>query len=98
MKKKLYLHIGMGKTGTTALQNFFWENRKALASHDICYPKRGTMANAHHLLSPHIPRFLENQWKFENVDDWAPELAKVDEVWVLVSLEWMAWADESGWR
>ena len=95
MKKKIYLHIGMGKTGTTALQNFFGENREVLASRDICYPERGTMANAHHLLSPHVPRFLENEWKFENVDDWAPELAKVDQSRVLLSSELMAWADES---
>ena len=95
MKKKLYLHIGMGKTGTTALQNFFWENRKVLAKRDVCYPKRGTMANAHHLLSPHIPRFLENEWNFQAVDEWAPELAKSAQNRVLLSSELMAWAEES---
>ena len=41
MKKKLYLHIGMGKTGTTALQHFFWDNRDILAAKGICYPKVG---------------------------------------------------------
>ena len=95
MKKKLYLHIGMGKTGTTALQNFFWENRKSLSKHDICYPKRGMMSNAHHLLSPHIPRFLEDQWNFQSVDDWAPKLADSSENRILLSSELMAWADES---
>ena len=95
MKKKLYLHIGMGKTGTTALQNFFWENRKLLASRDICYPKLGTMSNAHHLLSPHIPRFLENEWDFKTVDEWAPKLAESTESRILLSSELMAWADES---
>ncbi len=95
MKKKLYLHIGMGKTGTTALQHFFWENRKALASRDICYPNLGVQSEAHHLLSPHIPRFLEDQWKFRAVDEWAPKLSKSRESRLLLSSELMAWADEA---
>ncbi|HNQ42503.1 MAG TPA: hypothetical protein PKL22_10430, partial [Saprospiraceae bacterium] len=40
-KKTLILHVGMGKTGTTALQNFFWRNRDVLAHHDIAYPETG---------------------------------------------------------
>ena len=95
MKKKLYLHIGMGKTGTTALQNFFAENREALSGLGICYPERGTMSNAHHLLSPHIPRFLEDQWEFEEVDQWAPDLAEREEGSILLSSELMAWAEEA---
>ncbi|TDG15112.1 hypothetical protein E2F43_02425 [Seongchinamella unica] len=95
MKKKLYLHIGMGKTGTTALQNFFWENRRALARNDVCYPKYGTVSNAHHLLSPHVPRFLEDEWSFQSVDEWAPRLVKSKENRILLSSELMAWADEA---
>ncbi|RLQ23694.1 hypothetical protein DWB85_00625 [Seongchinamella sediminis] len=98
MKKKLYLHIGMGKTGTTALQNFFWENRKVLARHDVCYPEHGLMSNAHHLLSPHVPRFLEDQWSFQAVDEWAPELVKSRQNRILLSSELMAWADEASAR
>lgn len=98
MKKKLYLHIGMGKTGTTALQNFFWDNRKLLAEHDICYPERGTMSNAHHLLSPHIPRFLEGEWDFEKVEQWAPDLAALPQNRILLSSELMAWAEEANAR
>ena len=94
MKKKLYLHIGMGKTGTTALQNFFWENRKVLARHDLCYPKHGLMSNAH-LLSPHVPRFLEDEWSFQSVDEWAPVLLKSRQNRILLSSELMAWADEA---
>ncbi len=95
MKKKLYLHIGMGKTGTTALQDFFAHNRQALGEMGISYPERGTMSNAHHLLSPHIPRFLEDQWQFETVDEWAPVLAEESVGNVLLSSELMAWADEA---
>lgn len=95
MKKKLYLHIGMGKTGTTALQHFFWENREALAARDICYPEFGVQSGAHHLLSPHIPRFLEDQWDFLKVDDWAPALVKSRQTKLLLSSELMAWADEA---
>ncbi len=34
----VYLHIGMPKTGTTAIQNFMWNNREILEKHGICYP------------------------------------------------------------
>ena len=95
MKKKLYLHIGMGKTGTTALQDFFAHNRGPLGKLGISYPDHGVMSNAHHLLSPHVPRFLEDQWQFETVDEWAPVLAEQDASRVLLSSELMAWADEA---
>ncbi len=35
---KLYLHIGMGKTGTSAIQYFLYENRELLQSQNILYP------------------------------------------------------------
>lgn len=38
MMKTLYVHIGMAKTGTTALQYFLWENRQVLEKHGYCYP------------------------------------------------------------
>jgi len=93
MKKSLYLHIGMGKTGTTALQDFFWDNRKVLINHDIRYPKDGVVANAHHLVSPHIPRFLDGVWKFKGVDQWAPDLVKTPQKRILLSSELIAWAE-----
>ncbi len=35
---ELILHIGTPKTGTTALQQFFFKNRKRLASHSVIFP------------------------------------------------------------
>ncbi len=35
---KLYLHIGMGKTGTSAIQYFLYENKEILKSQNIEYP------------------------------------------------------------
>lgn len=94
MKKKLYLHIGMGKTGTTALQSFFWNNRRSLQKNGIEYPSVGCTSNAHHLLSPHHPEFLHG-WKFLSVDHWAPKLSRSRFDTVLVSSELMSSADEA---
>lgn len=91
-RKTLYLHIGMGKTGTTALQDFFWTNRVYLAENDISYPNIGVQSGAHHLLSPHIPPFLKDVWDFMNVEKWAPKVAMAPESKVLLSSELMAWA------
>ena len=93
-KKALYLHIGMGKTGTTALQEFFWENREVLAHSGICYPTLGVKSGAHHLLSPHVPPFLANVWEFISVAVWMPKLEAVAEPAILLSSELIAWASK----
>ena len=50
-RKTIYLHIGMPKTGTTALQHLCHANAKLLAEHGILYPKAGSMSGAHHLFA-----------------------------------------------
>ncbi len=37
--KKIYLHIGSPKTGSSALQSFFLENERGLSTLGICYPE-----------------------------------------------------------
>lgn len=92
MRKALFLHIGMGKTGTTALQNFFWVNRRQLRRTGISYPKYGMVAHAHHLLSPYVPPDLRDKWDFMSVAEWAPKLQKVGTDTILLSSELIAWA------
>ncbi len=55
----MYVHIGQGETGTTALQKCFWKNREELARRDILYPPIGTLSGAHHFLSIYTPKFLK---------------------------------------
>lgn len=38
-RKRLYIHIGMHKTGTTALQAYLWKYRGPLLEAGICYPE-----------------------------------------------------------
>ncbi len=68
-KKQIYLHIGYNKTGTSAVQNSFYRNRKSLKKNGVYYPVkcRGKRRSpAHHSLAEsllyHIgkplPRFV----------------------------------------
>lgn len=56
-KKKLILHIGRHKTGTTSLQQFFAQKTSLLAERGILYPEtgrrtpHGTIDTAHHNFS-----------------------------------------------
>lgn len=93
-KKTLYLHIGMGKTGTTALQSFFWTNRELLAKNGILYPYLGMIEGAHHLLSPYHPSFLKEDCNFVDVDVWGPMLLNAVQPNILISSELMVWASE----
>lgn len=45
--RKLYLHIGIGKTGTSSLQHFLASNRESLKKAGYLYPLTGTVNNAH---------------------------------------------------
>ena len=48
--KTLYLHIGIGKTGTTALQEFWASNADQLVSLGVKYASTGFDQGAHHIL------------------------------------------------
>jgi len=39
--RRVFLHPGLPKTGTTYLQSLLWANREALAAQDLLYPGRG---------------------------------------------------------
>ncbi|MTI65571.1 MAG: hypothetical protein FH753_03120 [Firmicutes bacterium] len=49
-KRTYYIHVGTGKTGTTALQQFFNINKNTLQKRGITYPETGIFNNsgAHH--------------------------------------------------
>jgi hypothetical protein len=49
-KKNIYLHIGIGKTGTTAIQNFLYLNRSKFKKLGFVYPMVGIENKAHHYL------------------------------------------------
>jgi hypothetical protein len=51
MTENLFLHIGRAKTATSALQQFFWKNRRRLAERGIHYIKTGIQGDAHHVLA-----------------------------------------------
>ena len=46
--KSLYIHIGTGKTGTSALQAFLKKNQEALKINDFCYAQSGLIGDSHH--------------------------------------------------
>ena len=92
VKKKLILHIGMGKTGTSALQDFFWANRALLEKNGLDYPKYGAVSYAHHLLSPHVPKHMAENWRFKSFSEWAEKLKHTPLDTILLSSELIAWA------
>ncbi len=58
MNKKLYLHIGWHKTGSTSIQHFLLKNKQKLINEEkIYYPDEGLLKSAHHLIS----------WGFRNI-------------------------------
>lgn len=46
--KRIYIHIGVGKTGTTAIQDSMMLHRKEIASQGVLYPVTGLNDTAHH--------------------------------------------------
>lgn len=49
--KKLYIHIGFGKTGTTSIQSLMSKRQSELLEHGVLYPSVG-QDGGHHLLAP----------------------------------------------
>jgi hypothetical protein len=55
-RKKLILHIGQSKTGTTSFQSFCFKNQKKLVSQGILYPITGLKFSHHRLLAEHYKK------------------------------------------
>lgn len=53
-KKKLYIHIGCEKTGTTSIQEALSNNRKKLLQQGLLYPEFGTNSTGHFSLPASI--------------------------------------------
>jgi hypothetical protein len=51
---EIHLHIGLNKTGTSSLQDFFSMNADTLRAEGWCYPRAGRDTTAHHPLSKRL--------------------------------------------
>lgn len=56
MSKRLIIHGGIHKTGTTTLQIVLWELRDSLLNSGVLYPVSGVLDGAHHLLAREFAR------------------------------------------
>ena len=54
--RRVILHIGRHKTGTTAIQRFLRKNGPLLADYDLCYPDYGIRGFGHHEIGAPITR------------------------------------------
>lgn len=50
-KKKIIIHIGFGKTGTTSIQDMLKKGINLLMNNSILYPRTGFFVNGHHHLA-----------------------------------------------
>ena len=69
--KLLYLHIGIHKTGTTALQNALRSNEKVLRNNDILFPEKGCTGKSNHSMLA---------WELFNKAKFNPKKGGMDDV------------------
>ena len=54
MKRRLFLHLGLSKTGTTSIQTFLRGNPDVLAAHGAIYPDLAGERSTHPALAPSV--------------------------------------------
>jgi hypothetical protein len=73
MQKNLVIHIGLHKTGTTAVQKFLASQRELLLQHGVLYPTAGTFNDQHALFPGCFLRkhpFLDKVKRSFDLDDY----------------------------
>ena len=90
----VYLHIGLPKTGTTAIQHFLRDNNTALEKHGICYPDLGLDYSS---VSPYRNgHFLVPYFKGEDLPTYESSLNQLEEIGN--RFEKIILSDEALWR
>jgi hypothetical protein len=91
MKRKIFLHIGFGKTGTTSIQKTLLENRYALLNKGVLYPSTGIVDGAHRGLFP----LNHNELDVGIFSELISEIEKSESEKVVLSSENMSFLNES---
>lgn len=96
----VYLHIGLHKTGTTALQYFLWQNNEVLNQHGICFPDFGLRypnanfrRNGHFLIAPGQGDPKEKLWPGRDFDSTLDKVSELSETYGRIIL-----SDEAIWQ
>ena len=89
MKKKLFLHVGTHKTGTTALQNFLMVNKQLLREQGVLIPVSGCVDpySGHHNIAWELNDDHRYQSGYGTLDDLCAEISGSDCHTVVVSSE-----------
>lgn len=73
-KKKIYVHIGWHKTGSTSIQDLLLKNRKTLREdHKVYYPHEGMLSGAHHLIAWAFQNKKNSPWGAVEIPEGGPE-------------------------
>jgi len=92
MKKKLFLHAGMAKTGTTSIQSGLLTNRKELAKLGFYYP---TDILRHHQVSRHF----KGVRRFDHeISEFVKDVESTDCHSVVISSEMFERMPPAGWQ
>lgn len=89
--QRVYLHIGLPKTGTTSLQELLWHNREVLEADGLLFP--GHDLGAHHRAVADVHPGRYGGWREARTPgswDWLVEQARAHEGPTLISSELLA--------
>lgn len=89
--QRVYLHIGLPKTGTTSLQELLWHNQDALTSAGVSFP--GYDLGAHHRAVADVHPGRYGGWKEKRTPgswNWLVEQARAFDGATLISSELLA--------
>ena len=89
MRKKLFLHVGTHKTGTTALQNFLMVNKQLLREHGVLIPVSGCIGphSGHHNIAWELNDDHRFQRDYGTLGDLCAEISESDCHTVVISSE-----------
>jgi hypothetical protein len=73
--KKVIIHVGQYKTGSTSIQKLLWESRGELLQHGILYPRSFVRDGAHFLLTDLLRKEFRDR---DDRVDLAPLRAEID--------------------
>ena len=87
MKKNIFIHIGTGKTGTTAIQDFLSKNNTYLKRYDLKYCTSGRTKINHHYLCRNYLR-NENNFSTKHLNNLRKEIKNSEINNFLISSEY----------